>query len=415
MTSTATQVAAILEPAVAAVRRVLRDLEAREVPVSLRRVAAKGGGRLTPPLLRSVLIELDRNDWLREKTLEELGDEVDGPAALFLAAEPGWWLKLADAVADAVTPEADSDDTEAVANLEGQLAEAKRRSGDLREERDRLTAELRTMRRNLRDRPQTAHGEADGQVAVLGDQVRQLTADLDAERALRIESETRLAEIRRRSDRRKTPRPEGGSSTVRRGADADAIRSARRLDLDMAAFAAAVPAPPDPRHPVAPSPGRSSAVPGAAEPLLVPPGIAPDSAEAVIWLLGLTRPVTVVVDGYNVTFLIDREHFASGELRRRLIGGASRLRRRRAAHRVIVVFDSHEATDGDIGVGPGGVEVRFSPAHMIADDEIVELARSAAGPVVVISNDRDLRERSEAVGAITLWGAALVEWLGEGS
>ncbi len=407
MTSTAGQVAAILEPAITAVRRVLRDLEAREIPVSLRRVAATGGGRLTPPLLRSVLVELDRNEWLREKTLEELGEDDAGLATLFLSAEPGWWMKLADAVADAVTPDSGGDEGDAIAAVEGRLSEAKRRSAELRDERDRLTTEVRTLRRNLRDHPRAERGDADARVAALTEQVQVLTTDLETERTLRVDTEARLAEIRRR-DRRRSPRPEGTAPTVRRGADPDPVRAARRLDLDIAAFAAAVPAPPAPRRP-APTP------PETPEPLFVPPGIAPDSAEAVIWLLGLTRPVTVVVDGYNVTFLIDREHFASGELRRRLIGGASRLRRRRAAHRVIVVFDSHEATDGDTGVGPGGVEVRFSPAHMIADDEIVSLARNADGPVVVISNDRDLRERSEAVGAITLWGAALVEWLGEGS
>jgi hypothetical protein len=31
--------------------------------------------------------------------------------------------------------------------------------------------------------------------------------------------------------------------------------------------------------------------------------------------------------------------------------------------------------------------------------------------VVVVSNDRELRDRAEAEGALTLWGTALAAWL----
>ena len=39
------------------------------------------------------------------------------------------------------------------------------------------------------------------------------------------------------------------------------------------------------------------------------------------------------------------------------------------------------------------------------------MAESIDGTVVVVSNDREVRERAAAVGAITLWSAAVAEWL----
>ncbi|MCH8985402.1 MAG: hypothetical protein IIB04_02165 [Acidobacteria bacterium] len=54
-------------------------------------------------------------------------------------------------------------------------------------------------------------------------------------------------------------------------------------------------------------------------------------------------------------------------------------------------------------------DVVFAPAHQTADDLIVE--RSGADRVIVVSNDRDVRERSEARGALAIWSDAVVAWL----
>jgi predicted RNA-binding protein with PIN domain len=77
--------------------------------------------------------------------------------------------------------------------------------------------------------------------------------------------------------------------------------------------------------------------------------------------------------------------------------------------RVVAVFDS------DLGpvespLTPGPVKVVFSDAGEIADDRIVRSAAGIDGPVVVVSNDRLVRERSEAVGAIAVWSQSLIEW-----
>jgi rRNA-processing protein FCF1 len=70
----------------------------------------------------------------------------------------------------------------------------------------------------------------------------------------------------------------------------------------------------------------------------------------------------------------------------------------------VLVFDSKEE-EAKI---PGLVEVRFVAS---ADDEIVRLAAGLPGDVVVISTDREVRERAEHNGAIALWSDALVSWM----
>jgi rRNA-processing protein FCF1 len=39
------------------------------------------------------------------------------------------------------------------------------------------------------------------------------------------------------------------------------------------------------------------------------------------------------------------------------------------------------------------------------------LVAALSSPAVVITNDRDLRERVEAHGALALWASGLVDWV----
>jgi predicted RNA-binding protein with PIN domain len=81
------------------------------------------------------------------------------------------------------------------------------------------------------------------------------------------------------------------------------------------------------------------------------------------------------------------------------------------AHRIVVVFDSGQGTTEAPILDPGGIEVRFATEAANADDDIVDLVTALASHAVVITNDRDLRERVEAQGALALWASALVEWV----
>ena len=94
---------------------------------------------------------------------------------------------------------------------------------------------------------------------------------------------------------------------------------------------------------------------------------------------------------------------------RELSQGLTRLSRNVAANSsVVVVYDS--AVEGDREVISGEMfDVVFAPAYQNADDAIVE--RSGAYRVIVVSNDREVRERCEARGALAIWSDALVAWL----
>jgi rRNA-processing protein FCF1 len=185
----------------------------------------------------------------------------------------------------------------------------------------------------------------------------------------------------------------------------DPVSAARRLDLQLASLAAGV------RGDEIQPPGPGGDPEEVFDALVLPTGIAPDTREAIEWLLMAAPPVPVVVDGYNVTFLLDREAFTAAAARSRLIGELERLlRRARVAHRIVLVFDSSAEGEPQPMVTEGGVEVVFATSSDSADDDIVARVRSLDGRAVVITNDRELRERVGAVGALALWGQAFVDW-----
>ena len=139
--------------------------------------------------------------------------------------------------------------------------------------------------------------------------------------------------------------------------------------------------------------------------LVVPNGIRPDQADAIRWMMVQERPVTLVVDGYNVSFQLDESRFSTPELRDQVRDGLTRLRRlAKGPLPVVLVFDSSEEET----TFPGPIETRFVRS---ADDEIVRLAAGLPGDVIVVSTDREVRERAELNGAIALWSDALVAWM----
>ena len=142
----------------------------------------------------------------------------------------------------------------------------------------------------------------------------------------------------------------------------------------------------------------------------LPPGARPDDRNAIDWLARQPRPFTLVVDGYNVLFHLDRGDFSTGRARQRLSQELGRLKREAGTARVVVVYDS--ALPGGRRVRPsaGGVEVRFAEEDRLADEEVILLAGELTGAVVVVSSDREVREGAEAAGAFLERGASLDEY-----
>lgn len=393
----------VLEDAIDAGRSVLRDLDARDIPASLQRVASYSGGKLPPPFAVSLLAEIDGNDWFREKVSEQWAEDPDSPGALFLRRPDGWWLELSDVAAAAGS----SLGEDQVADLEKRLekSEAKLRAATtkLAEQRKELETVKRrsreiveSTRQSLTSRFEAERAElaaASARAASLTDQIAVMESEHQELQEAFANVRARLAKARRF---RVEESPSGGGA---RSLPSNPVQLARLLDLQTASFG---------RAPAADTPSEETAP---ATRLTLGSGVRPDSADGIRWLLQLAEPVVVLVDGYNAQFHIDRSDFTSGAARRTLVGALRRMREAAAVrHRIVIVFDSTLPGERLPRSSLGGVEVRFTERDVIADEEIVEMVEDL-DRVVVISSDREVREGAEANGAVVLWSEALAEWL----
>ena len=401
------ELSAAIEPALRAARDVLGDLEPDDVPASLRRVVAHSGPRLTPPLAAKLISELDALDWLREDAAERLAPDAPDAARAFLVRDDGWWADAATAIADARARSLDAE-VRALAQKNAKLgsgleaAKAKLRQQKA-EARDRLVA-LRGEAKALRKRAEHAEGADDRQRRTLEDQIAALEEELDAARVDLAAAEQTLEDLRQRVRRQRRDLADarreldaGNTASVTR----DPLALARQLVL----AAASVPRRQRRVDPAAPpAPERSAK-------LSVPAGVRPDRAEAVDWLLTLSG-ITVIVDGYNLLFHLEPGEFTSGRARRRLgtLMGHF-VRKAKGAPTVQIVFDSALPGSRDLRWAEPGVAVTFADACRLADEVVVLIAAATAGPVVVVSSDREVREASDGVGAVVLWSEAFVEWL----
>jgi predicted RNA-binding protein with PIN domain len=130
----------------------------------------------------------------------------------------------------------------------------------------------------------------------------------------------------------------------------------------------------------------------------LPPPLVDNTPEAVLHLV--RQPgMTVLVDGYNIS-MAAWPGTKLAHQRERLIDALDSLHARYGAD-VIVVFD------GDTGGRrpPTGqartVKALFTEAGEIADDRIVAMVSSlpGTGPVLVVTSDRELKDRVRSAGA----------------
>lgn len=169
---------------------------------------------------------------------------------------------------------------------------------------------------------------------------------------------------------------------------------ARRLEPSSPTAPVSGVAPPPPRLPPA-----ERAVLRRRRPLPLPPALLDDSVEAAEHLLRIGS-VLVLVDGYNLT-LLARPELALSEQRQWLVDAAIESATRTGA-RFEIVFDGAD----DRGSAPAhlgrriGVQVRFSPTGVQADDVLLErVGALEAWPVVVASDDRRVRDGARELGA----------------
>jgi predicted RNA-binding protein with PIN domain len=408
-------IAKLLGPAVAAGRKALRDMESKEVPAGLRKVAAYAGGSLPPPFAASLLGALDTDPDFRAKAVEAspnvaAASDQDRPAqrasAAFLTREGDWWAVIADARAEvaAATAVGGSDAARKESDrARAEAVEARRRERDARSRAERAEVEAQAEVAELRDRLRRSR-ESDGRlVADLEDARRRVEQALERTEAERDALRNEIADLRARWRRARRELAEA-ERAARAGSTGslprDPIDRAKRLD-EIATLSRVPVEDPAAGFPAAP----------AGDTFAVPPGVSPDRADAVAWLTGESRRLTVVVDGYNAASFLEEDFFSSAA-RDRLNLALGRLQRALRSGKVIAVYDSKLAGRRRTIAGPDGIEIRFSPEGTTGDDTVVALAADLDGPVVVVSSDREVRERAGAHGAVTLWSEALVEWIG---
>jgi predicted RNA-binding protein with PIN domain len=395
----------VLAPAIAAARRALARLEPEEIPSSVKKVAAYSGGRLPPPLARSLVAALDTDEWLRAKAAGELtdaGSDDPAPATAFITRPDGWWASFAVEVETNARQRAELElrnADEKIAKLEKKVAAARARGkekGDRRAGRDAAAAKQHAKaEKQLRSK-----AEAAARRAAVADRVAAETASqLEFKNQAHADAQRELARMRDRARKiRSSKSRRSGASEP--GLTRNPLELAKHLDR-LAQLAAMS------RDMTSAGPAVESVEAKAK----LPPGISPDSEHAVRWLIEQDQPFTLVIDGYNVLYLLDSSDFSSGVARRRLNHALNRFRRlAQSAPRVIAVYDSSLPGDRDVSTA-GSVEVRFAQEDRLADEEVVAIAGETAGPVFVVSTDREVREGSEAAGAVALWSQGLVSWI----
>lgn len=296
-----------------------------------------------------------------------------------------------------------------VGRLTAQL-EAVRTAG--REEAERLRAELvlaqeqvAALRRELRSRgDRTARAEAAARKAEDRlEQERERLAPLVAQ------AHEQVQQARLRAEQAEAA-VVAARQAAREGRAADEVRLRVLLDALLGAAAglrrelALPPVEGRPADAVAAEYALAPAAPAAR-------GREPDDPAVLDALLGV--PLThLLVDGYNVT------KAGYGDLpleaqRSRLLAGLGALTARTGAE-VTVVFDGADRVSPLAAAAPRGVRLLFSRTGETADDVLVRLVglEPAGRPVLVVSSDREVQERTARAGGRWTPSRALLRLLG---
>ena len=216
---------------------------------------------------------------------------------------------------------------------------------------------------------------------------------------------TELAQAVARAERRSDARVVALEAELA-GARSELERTSRRAERDAAALRALRDDHAEASAELAAL--RAAQVPAEAEagagerPVRLPSGIHPDTTEAARWLLATVT--TLLVDGYNVSLNLRAGQELDAQ-RRWLIERVRPLAARGPIAPVIVFDGGQPAPSSSMSAG---VEVRFTAQASTADDDIVFTVAVTTGPVLVVTDDRELRERVTAEGANVVGGRAFL-------
>lgn len=459
--------AGVIRPAVEAALNFARRRAAATPPEPPPRglVRILGFAKMTPAALRTVAKVVEEDDEFRARVAADVDEEQVGRAGwLWLARPEGWEEELAAIEADEQArrqaERAARDERAALRRLavvEQAVARAEAEAAQQREELARVFGALEA------ERSQRLAAEAE--VAALRSRIDQTVEERhDAVRALKriegelVERSTEVNALRAQVRELEASAGLGEAATGRTGGEstptvvspapgtlaglpdgaelaarlADAAGGAAALAETLAeiasqltsALAAAPPVPvtggePSARRGTVPAdvdvagPGGPGGAGGAPitvrrEPVRLPGGVFDDSPEAAEHLLRVAG-IRLLVDGYNVS-MQGWPDLPVSEQRRRLVAVLDELAARTATH-VVVVFDGADVDGSAVRTSaPYGVQVKFSPAGVEADDVLIDLVARLprTQPVVVASSDQRVREGARRHGANLLYADQLL-------
>lgn len=302
-------------------------------------------------------------------------------------------------------------------------AEAARDRADsaLAAQRDKFAAERAALQQRLADtdaarvRAERAATEAAARVAALEKQAARDARAADAASQAGQRAATRIADLETALAAAETARTAALADRAERVAD-ELDRDRLRLALSAALEALGDEGASSPSltrtgtPPTAASSTRSTRAASRSatrrDPIAMPGGRRADSPEGVEYLFRVSG-VRVIVDGYNVAKLgwpsLDLE-----AQRGECIGALESLAARWGTS-IIVVFDGADVR-GASTRARRLVTVTFSAAGVLADDEIRDIVRREppTRPLVVVTDDREIRDDVRAAGATPLSSGAVL-------
>ncbi|MDX1510028.1 MAG: NYN domain-containing protein [Nitriliruptorales bacterium] len=356
------------------VRRILNDLDDKDVDAAIKRLRSAPASRLSGGRMRQDLVAL-----LTTRT--ELWDQVRARLEADTAAAHLAWLLNGGAppTGGARDPAKQTTQRQRRADDGGddrRAARAQARLREAREERDGLRRQL--------EGAEARAARAEARV----EELQQLVADLESQVG-GLEQE--VADER---DRTATAVEREQRRTAGRIAELERELTAARRELDTvqqsrrAAQRSRAAAADRRRRGAEPAPVHASGAVVPGRPSRLPAGLRLDTTEGARELLRSAQ--RVLVDGWNVT-KSNWEQLPFDQHRRRLRTALEAMAARFGTD-VTVVWDGQG--DGDRARARGVLEV-FTPDGVTADDELVRLVAELGerDPVVVVTDDAELRER----------------------
>jgi predicted RNA-binding protein with PIN domain len=285
----------------------------------------------------------------------------------------------------------------AVLDLEAKLATAKERIETLRTQNEIDLAEQAASARRARQGLERQLADAVEEAARLRTERDELEGTVAGVSETVTELRGRLSRREERADRRSL----GATDGMGRG-------RAESLPTDPVELAASLDDLERRLHFYRESIGSSTEVRPVRVSISLPHGVSPESADALDALLE-QAPDTVLVDGYNVAGVVSETLIGSRLGRDDVVARAEACKRRSPDTEVIVIFDASGSGGRGGFRSRGGVLVEFEP-DTTADDAIVDLVHTAADQCVVITNDRELQDRSARQGCVVVFSSALISW-----